>query len=306
LLFSGRYCITVSMRTSLNPSDRLTLSFIALLATVILINYSLIPSWPWLIGKYSALVLAILLLAALDERTPGRRLFRFLHAFIPIISIIVIFNSLGDIIPYVRQRYYDDVLIRIDYLLFTAHPTVWMERFQNALLTAVLQVAYVSYYFMPIALGAALFLRNKQGEFGTAVFTIILCFYLSYIGYLLFPAVGPRFTLTHLQTTDLQAGPMTLWIQRNLNALEHNKTDAFPSGHTAVALVSLFLAWKYRQRKLFRVLVPAVSALIVSTVYLRYHYVIDVIAGVLLAVLTIVISPWMYRFFSGVEHSPQR
>jgi len=98
---------------------------------------------------------------------------------------------------------------------------------------------------------------------------------------------------------------MTQWIQQSLNSLEHNKTDAFPSGHTAVALVTLFFAWKYQQRALFRVLVPAVSALIVSTVYLRYHYVIDVIAGVLLALLTIFISPWTHRFFSGTDHHSQ-
>jgi membrane-associated phospholipid phosphatase len=232
----------------------------------------------------------------------GRRLFSFPHAFIPIISVAMIFNSLGDIIPFIRQRYYDDALIGIDYTLFATHPTVWMERFNNALLTTLLQVAYISYYFMPIALGTSLFLRNRRVEFETAVFTIILCFYLSYIGYMLFPAVGPRFTLNHLQTTDLQAGPMTQWIQQSLNSLEHNKTDAFPSGHTAVALVSLFFAWKYREGVLFRVLVPAVSALIVSTVYLRYHYVIDVIAGVLLALLTIFISPWMHRLFSGADH----
>jgi membrane-associated phospholipid phosphatase len=37
----------------------------------------------------------------------------------------------------------------------------------------------------------------------------------------------------------------------------------------------------------------------ISTVYLRYHYAIDVIAGVLLAALTILIGPSAYRFFSG-------
>jgi membrane-associated phospholipid phosphatase len=289
------------MRTALNPTDRLTLAFIVLLMAVILFNISLISSWPQLICKYVVLALVILLLAALDRRPPGRRLFSFLHAFIPIVSVAMIFNSLGDIIPFIRQRYYDDALIGIDYTLFATHPTVWMERFNNALLTALLQVAYISYYFMPIVLGTSLFLRNRRVEFETAVFTIILCFYLSYIGYMLFPAVGPRFTLNHLQTTDLQAGPMTQWIQQSLNSLEHNKTDAFPSGHTAVALVSLFFAWKYREWVLFRVLVPAVSALIVSTVYLRYHYVIDVIAGVLLALLTIFISPWMHRLFSGED-----
>jgi membrane-associated phospholipid phosphatase len=291
------------MRTALNPIDRLTLSFIVLLTAVILLNILFIPSWPELIFTYSSLALVILLLAALDRKNPGRRIYSVMHAFIPIICVIVIFNSLGDIIPFIRQKYFDDVLIRIDYRLFHVHPTVWMERFNNSLLTAMLQTAYLSYYCLPFAVGTALFIKEKHDEFTTTVFTIILCFYLSYIGYLLFPAVGPRFTLNHLQTADLQAGPWTRWIQQTLNSLEHNKTDAFPSGHTAVALVSLFYALKFRQKVLSWVLVPVVSALIISTVYLRYHYVIDVIAGILLAVLTIFISPWMLRLFSG---SPRR
>jgi len=211
----------------------------------------------------------------------------------------LIYNSLGDIIPFLRQRYYDDVLIRSDYLLFATHPTVWMERFNNAWLTALLQFAYISYYFMPIALATSLFIKGEKDKFETSVFAIILCFYLSYIGYILFPALGPRFALNHLQTADLQTGPATLWIRQSLDSFEHNKTDAFPSGHTAIALVSLYYAWKNRERVIFRILVPLVSALIVSTVYLRYHYVTDVVAGILLAVLTIIISPWMQRLFSG-------
>lgn len=291
------------MRNFLNPVDRLTLSFLLLLTAIILFRFSFVPSWPELMFTYSLLALAILSLAALDNRVSGNRLPGILHAFIPIISVLIIFNSLGDIIPFIRQHFYDDVLIRIDHLIFAAHPTVWMEQFNNTLLTALMQIAYISYYVMPIALGTALFIRNKRGEFGTAVFTIILCFFLSYIGYLLVPAVGPRFTLNHLQTEDLRTVPWILWIQQTLNSLEHNKADAFPSGHTAIALVTLFYAWKYQERVLFRLLVPAVSALIVSTVYLRYHYVIDVIAGILLAALTIFLSPGMLRLFSG---SPRR
>ncbi len=92
---------------------------------------------------------------------------------------------------------------------------------------------------------------------------------------------------------------MTAWVQQTLDGLEHNKTDAFPSGHTAVALVSLFYAGKFRERVLFGILVPCVAALIVSTVYLRYHYVIDVIAGIALAAVTIFIAPWAQRMFAG-------
>jgi membrane-associated phospholipid phosphatase len=158
---------------------------------------------------------------------------------------------------------------------------------------------------MPVALALALYFKEDKKAFNSAAFAIVLCFYLSYIGYLLVPAVGPRFTLSTVQTADLLTGPATLWVRQALDGLEHNKTDAFPSGHTAVALVTLVYAWRYREKVLSRILAPAVAALIISTVYLRYHYVIDVIAGVLLAALTVLIAPKTYRIFSGSSERPQ-
>lgn len=287
------------MRTFLNAVDLLTIVFTLFLTSVTLFSVSSLSMWPQLVVRYLLIAFAVVVLAVLDSRTPGGKLFRFIHAFIPIVCVLLIFNSLGDLIPGIRQHYYDDLLIRIDFEMFGAHPTVWLERFSNPLLTGLLQAAYISYYFMPIALASALFLKSRHREFEAVVFALLLCFYLSYIGYLLFPAVGPRFTLNHLQTMGLQAGPLTAWVQQTLDGLEHNKTDAFPSGHTAVALVSLFYAGKFGEKGLFRILVPAVSGLIVSTVYLRYHYVIDVVAGVLLAALTIFIAPLTHRIFSG-------
>lgn len=293
------------MRTLLKPVDLLSIAFIAVLAAVALFSASAIPVRPGFIIQYSLFASVIIVLAALDGKSRGGTVLKFAHAFLPVVIVLLVFNSLGDLIPLVRSRYYDDVLIRIDYALFGVHPTLWLERFNNALLTGLLQAAYLSYYFTPISLGTILFLKSRQREFDTAVFVIVLCFYLSYVGYLLVPAVGPRFTLNHVQTTGLQAGPVTLWIQQALDRFEQNKTDAFPSGHTAVALVSLFYAWKYKEKILARILVPTVSALMISTVYLRYHYVIDVIAGVLLAALTVLIGPRAYRFFSGSPGQPQ-
>jgi len=293
------------MRPALKPVDLLSIVFIALLAIVTMVSLSVVSNWPQFIFKYSLFALIIISLAALDRNTSGRTFFNILHAFIPIVIILLVFNSLGELIPRIRHQYYDNDLIRIDYALFGTHPTVWMERFNTVLLTGLLQIAYISYYFMPISLGTFLFLKKKQFEFDSAVFTIVLCFYLSYIGYLLVPAVGPRFTLNQVQTMELQTGPLSQWMQSTLDGLEQNKTDAFPSGHTAVALVSLFYAWKYREKVLFWILVPAVSALIVSTVYLRYHYAVDVIAGILLAALTVLIAPKTYRLFSGSSDRPQ-
>ena len=57
---------------------------------------------------------------------------------------------------------------------------------------------------------------------------------------------------------------------------------SFPSGHTAVALLCLFRARRL-SAGLSMLYVPIVTGIIFSTVYLHYHYVVDVLAGAALA-----------------------
>lgn len=289
------------MRTVLRPSDLLTLSFLVLLSGLAGISAPVNPSWAELLATYAALATATLVAAVYRSRvSPAKKGFH-LSVAVTVITVFMVFNSLGVLISSIRPTTYDALLIAIDQALFDVHPTIWLERLITPLLTGLLQFAYISYYFIPVSLGVVLIARGRHGEFEQVLFGILLCFYLSYIGYLLFPAVGPRFTLNHLQTADLQASPLIAKIQNTLNSLEKNKTDAFPSGHTAVSLMSLYYAWKEREKKLFAVLLPMVTGLIIATVYLRYHYVIDVIAGIALTGLTILLAPALRRLLSTHE-----
>jgi len=294
------------MRIPLKPVDMLSLSIIAVLSAVTVVFNRSLPAWEWLIVRYFLLAFGIVVLALYSRRAHTWRPVCILYAFLPVLIIPVIYDSLGDLIPWIWSRYFDALLIKIDHRLFGVHPTVWMERFIHPALTDILQIAYSSYYFIPISLGVLLYVRNKKMNFDEAVFGIVLCFYLSYIGYLLFPAVGPRFTLGHMQTMDFRESPTAVAIQNILNRLENTKTDAFPSGHTAVALMTLYYAWKCREKALFLILLPLVSALVISTVYLRYHYVIDVVAGVLITAVTIYLAPRAYKgLFSSSAEQPQ-
>ena len=87
--------------------------------------------------------------------------------------------------------------------MFNGYPTVALEKITTPLLTEVLQLAYTSYYFLPIILCATLKMKRKSTEFDRALFLIILCFFLSYIGYILVPVIGPRYTMNHLQDIEL-------------------------------------------------------------------------------------------------------
>jgi len=286
------------MRGALKPVDLLSLAFIAFLLAVTLASVSRLPHAGWLVVRLLALACTVAISARYTARSGATSRLRTVHAFLPVLIVPILFDSMGYIIPWVRPRTIDDLLIKADLLLFGGHhPTVLLERFVHPLLTSVLQFAYISYYPMAIVLGGVLWMKKKETAFHEAIFGIILCFYLSYLGYLLFPAVGPRFTLAYLQTRDLAAGPLVMAIQETLNTLENTKTDAFPSGHTAVALITLYYAWKLKERVLAALLLPAVTGLILSTVYLRYHYVIDVIAGFALTVLTVYLAPPLYGRF---------
>jgi membrane-associated phospholipid phosphatase len=293
------------MRPFLKPSDLLTLLFLVLLSGLAVFSALVNPAWVSLFATYAALAVAILAAALYRTRVgPSKRGF-YLSVAATVISLPIIFNSLGALIAGIHPTTFDTQLIAIDHAIFGVHPTVWLERLINPLLTGLLQFAYISYYFIPLSLGVVLIAKGRFGEFEEVLFGILLCFYLSYIGYLLVPAIGPRFTLSHLQTGGLQGSPFIEMIQDTLNALEKNKTDAFPSGHTAVSLMCLYYAWKERENKLFAVLIPVVTGLLISTVYLRYHYVIDVIAGIALTGLTIALAPGLRRLLSVASGRPQ-
>ncbi len=288
------------MHFVLRPSDLLTLFFLFLFSGLAVFSAPMNPSWAGLLATYTVLVVAILAVAVYRTRVGPVKKGFYLSVAVTVITISTIFNSLGKLIASIHRTTFDSYLISIDHALFGVHPTVWMEQLISPILSTLLQFAYISYFFIPISVGTVLIARGRFGEFEEVLFGILLCFYLSYIGYLIVPAVGPRFTLVDLQTKGLQIPPFIEKIQGALNGLEKNKTDAFPSGHTAVSLMSLYYAWKEKEKRLFTGLIPVVAGLIFSTVYLRYHYVIDVIAGIALTILTVYLAPILFEALSRI------
>jgi len=274
------------------PADAVTITFLLFLILLTMIFYKYIPDTLFLISLYSVFIIAQIII--IRFKNSSRFMVFFYDLIFPVLCVMVIFDSLGLLVHYVNPEDIDLILIRLDYLIFNNHPTVMLERIMSPFLTDILQLAYTTYYFIPVSFGILLLRNNQKKEFEKTLFLVLFCYYLSYLGYILFPAIGPRFTINHLQTTELQGLFVAEPIQRLLNQLEGIKRDAFPSGHTAIALLVLYLACKFKKRFFF-ILLPVVTALVFSTVYCRYHYVVDVFAGFGLTFLTIMLGEWYYE-----------
>lgn len=220
----------------------------------------------------------IVVLARLAERT---RRAQVIHDFYPVISVPVVFNTLGPVIDCINPHRWDDFFGRVDNMFLYELATAWRAACGRPWwLTDAASLSYVSYYAFPVVLAVVEYRKPNRPEFSRFAFRVVTCFYLSYLGYCCFPTVGPR--VPHELQDDVVGGS---WLSRVVRAFfyyaEHTLTDAFPSGHTAVTLVCLFHGW--RRLPQYRVLWVAWSGgIIFSTVYLYYHYVVDIVAGAVL------------------------
>lgn len=278
----------------LRPADTITIIFLLFFTALTIFLYQDVPKASFLIRTYVVLVVTQVIIIRFKDR--GNVIGFFHDLIFPTVCLLIVFDSLGGLIHYINPKDIDPELIKLDYMIFNGHPTVILEKIMSPLLTDILQLAYATYYFIPISFGTIILMKNRREDFNRTLFLIVFCFYLSYLGYILMPAVGPRFTIDHLQNIELRGLFIAEPIQNFLNKLEGIKRDAFPSGHTAIPLVVLYLAYRFK-RRLFWILLPIVSALIFSTVYCRYHYVVDVIAGFGLALLSVFLGEKYYDWW---------
>jgi membrane-associated phospholipid phosphatase len=243
-----------------------------------------------------ALHIAGAALIVLAVKWPGRASGLF-HHWYPLLYVASCYREMSILIPAIRRTDADQWLAKLDYALWHANPTVWLERIQVPPLTEFLQIVYS--LFIPAVLFVALLLwfRKDYAAFRYYAFLIATGFLVSYIGYLLVPARGPRFILKDLQHAPLRGLWLFGLLQSTLDQLEHVTYDCFPSGHTELAILA---CWGSRQisHGFGRLYVAYTVCMVFATVYLRYHYTVDVAAGAFLALVLIFAMPALYRKLS--------
>ncbi len=227
---------------------------------------------------------------------PKGRVAQFVRQFYLVAYVPLFFTAMHYYIPAIHASDYDRLLVFLDYKLLGVHPTVYLEKIMTPWLTEYLQISYTAFYFCPAVVIVILFLKGNIQKLDYYLTLLAVAFFLSYIGYLLIPALGPRFYIAHLQTRPLEGMFLFNKIQHVLNELENIQWDAFPSGHTAIILLVLYFSF-YFMRRFFYAMIPVSLSLIFSTVYLRYHYVVDVLGGIALTVVTILLVNWYAGYF---------
>ena len=258
----------------LHPFEWLFGSFLALTSV------RLLEAGSWGMSAAFMLMVAAILLAALAARRwPSRAVARARLALFPVL-INVIYCGLGAVMHHLPSDNQDAALLQMDRALLGETPAVALSRAIHPAVTEVLSGCYL--LFFPAVLAAFVAAILRPNPYGVSLFNGLIGIYaLGFFGYTLMPAMGP-----HLAMPDAFDVPLTGGFLTKANATlvqkGSNHVDVFPSLHTAITVFLMGWLWRHHRRLFPVFLLPAVG-LCAATLYLRYHYAVDVAAGILLA-----------------------
>jgi membrane-associated phospholipid phosphatase len=215
---------------------------------------------------------------------------------LPLYCILLVYPTSDLLIDTLQgSRLVDAQLIVVDQALFGGHASVWMERFITPVVSDVMSLCYFLHLVVPPLVLLVAALRAPRSLFVESVEGFVLISVIGMTLYVAFPAIGPLHTLTHLYTRDLAGGFLTEANRAVIDATRVPR-DAFPSLHVGISALMLVYAW--RTSRVFAIAIaPFVVGNWVSTLYLRYHYLIDVVAGFALVPLVLrLVRAWTRRF----------
>ena len=232
----------------------------------------------------SFLLLQFLFVLFFRQRpTPTRRRLRLM--LYPLL-INVVYMRIPQVVAALDLNLQDATLLRIDRILVGGDLAVRLQPFVSPLRTEVLSGAYL-FYILYFGVSQLLYLLDEielATRFYIGLFTV---FAVGFAGYIFVPAHGPYLAFPNLYTVPLVGGAlfdfMTAVVRLGI------RVDAFPSLHIAVPAFILAFDFLHKRRRFWLCLVPCVL-LWFSTLYLRYHYFIDLLCGFLLATAALVLA----------------
>jgi membrane-associated phospholipid phosphatase len=264
------------------PFEWVTFTYLGWIETILILFHQNVRHAPRYIAIHLAIGFGIAVLAR--SRTVSRNpMVRFARYWYPLPLYIFFFEELQGLVHIIFPGWFDRWLIQFDLNLAGVHPYAWLAQFANPVLNDAMQFAYMTYFLFLIIVPAILYFENNFVAFWTVMTSTAIAHYSVYVIAVLFPVESPYFSLASLHAAPLAGGPFTGMIA----FIEHYGRvhgAAFPSAHVAGSMVAILAARRYKPW-LYWICMPLFVAMCVATVYGRYHYVADVIAGIAVGAL---------------------
>jgi PAP2 superfamily len=208
-------------------------------------------------------------------------------------TLLASFFQLREILPAVSPWYLDDRIYAFDLRVFGFEPSVALDRFVSPATTEWFAFFYFLYFLILSVHVFPMMLQRDEVLLSRFAVGILMLFMTAHILYMAVPGWGPYWYLKGVFRHDLQGGLFWRLVREAVDAGGAQK-DIFPSLHTAAPTFMTIYSIRHRRYLPFRYTWPVVTFLatqmILATMFLRWHYLVDVVAGLMLATTASILS----------------
>jgi len=232
---------------------------------------------------FGGLTVAAIVLVVVTSRQPTELLWRIRLVFYPV-AMNLSFFALKGVVPLIMPHKIDRALQAIDRALIGTSSSLLIEPFIHPLLTEILSICYLL-FFPYIVIAFLRYLRRPletAKKFYAGIFTV---YGIGFLSYTFFPAGGPYLAMDGQFSSSLSGWWFTNWND-SIVRMGSNGADVFPSLHCGISAFILLFDRTHTPRR-FATALPFCIGLWISTVYLRYHYLIDLVVGFSLTFCTL-------------------
>jgi membrane-associated phospholipid phosphatase len=260
------------------------------------------PGWLYLFFFYLSAACVVLIMVAFpfDESSA---LWRAVRNVYPLVLFIFFYRAIGPQIFMVFDKPFDPAVHRLELNIFGVDPAFYWQKYMDVWLNELMNFGYFSYYLLLPSAVVAFVLMKKWKSLDRLMLSSAIAFYICYILYIFCPVVGPRFFLSDIYYLPI-FGPFFTPLTQKVVDFGGHYGAAMPSSHCAIALI---VAWRV-SRDLKGLMFPAILVsilLCLGTIYCRFHYLTDVLAGLIIGVLGIwAADRWIARFTDRREIIP--
>jgi membrane-associated phospholipid phosphatase len=226
-----------------------------------------------------AMAAVYLVLIYFRQKASSRRARFFLGVSPIFLGLLYIYETAHRFQHIFFATWKDQIIIDFEQAVLGVQPTVWLQNCISPGLTEWFAFSYLSYLPLYLVISAVIYYKRGERPLEDLLSTISINNIFCNLCYILFPVAGPFYKIGHLYSVPLN-GPVFASIGEFMRVHTMPIGGSLPSGHCAAVTILCLTAYRHC-RPLFFILTPIVLSLYISTVYGRYHYLTDVVLGIL-------------------------